>query len=170
MYKRQDSGSISVLGFNPTKEADELQEKIGIQLQTTSIQPNIRIKEALKLFASFYERPLANPEELLKLLSLEDKAGSRFSKLSGGQQQRVAIALALVNNPSVLFLSNLFMPIDIFPGWLQPICRVLRLTPMNILLRDIVYGAPLDELWQLGVMAGWLAVGIIITVRFFRWE
>ncbi len=70
----------------------------------------------------------------------------------------------------MLFLSNLFMPIDIFPGWLQPICRALPLTPMNILLRDIVYGVPLDELWQLGVMAGWLAVGIIITVRFFRWE
>ncbi len=101
-----DSGSISVLGFNPIKEAAELQEKIGIQLQTTSIQPNIRIKEALKLFASFYESPLASPEELLKLLSLEDKAGSRFSKLSGGQQQRVAIALALVNNPSVLFLDE----------------------------------------------------------------
>ena len=70
----------------------------------------------------------------------------------------------------MLFLSNLFMPIDIFPGWLQPICRALPLTPMNILLRDIVYGFPLDELWQLGVMAGWLVVGIIITVRFFRWE
>lgn len=70
----------------------------------------------------------------------------------------------------MLFLSNLFMPIDIFPGWLQPICRALPLTPMNILLRDIVYGAPLDELWRLGVMAGWLVVGIIITVRFFRWE
>ena len=101
-----NGGSIRVLGFDPTKEADELQEKIGIQLQTTSIQPNIKVKEALKLFASFYERPLANPEELLKLLSLEDKAGSRFSKLSGGQQQRVAIALALVNNPAVLFLDE----------------------------------------------------------------
>jgi ABC-2 type transport system permease protein len=70
----------------------------------------------------------------------------------------------------MLFLSNMFMPIDIFPGWLQPVCRVLPLTPMNILLRDIVYGVPLDELWQLGILAGWLVAGVIITVRFFRWE
>jgi ABC-2 type transport system permease protein len=70
----------------------------------------------------------------------------------------------------MLFLSNLFMPIDIFPAWLQPICRALPLTPLNILLRDIVYGVPLDELWQLGIMAGWLVFGIVITVRFFRWE
>jgi ABC-2 type transport system permease protein len=70
----------------------------------------------------------------------------------------------------MLFLSNMFLPIDIFPGWLQPICRALPLTPVNVLLRDIVYGVPLDELWQLGIMAGWLVFGIIITVRFFRWE
>ncbi|MFC1948593.1 ABC transporter permease [Chloroflexota bacterium] len=70
----------------------------------------------------------------------------------------------------MLFLSNLFMPIDIFPTWLQPICKALPLTPMNILLRDIVYGVPLDELWQLGIMAGWLVFGCLVTLKFFRWE
>jgi len=70
----------------------------------------------------------------------------------------------------MLFLSDMFLPISMFPSGLQPICRALPLTPLNTLLRDIVYGAPLDEPWQLGIMAGWLVFGTIITVRFFRWE
>ncbi len=107
-----DSGFIRVLGLDPSKEADELKEKIGIQLQTTSIQPNIKIKEAIKLFASLYRQPLNNPEQLLKTLSLEDKVNSRFSKLSGGQKQRVAIILALVNDPVVLFLDELSTGLD----------------------------------------------------------
>ena len=101
-----DSGSIRVLGLDPNKEADAIKEKIGVQLQTTSIQPNIKVKEAIKLFASLYRRPLANPEELLKTLSLEDKADNPFRKLSGGQKQRVAIALSLVNDPSLLFFDE----------------------------------------------------------------
>jgi ABC-2 type transport system permease protein len=70
----------------------------------------------------------------------------------------------------MLFLSDMFMPISIFPAGLQPICKALPLTPLNIVLRDIIYGVPLDNLWQLWIMAGWLVVGGIITVRFFRWE
>ena len=107
-----DSGSIRVLGLDPTKETDELQEKIGVQLQTTSIQPNIKVKEAIKLFASLYRQPLKNPEELLKTLSLEDKSNSPFKKLSGGLKQRVAIALALVNNPVVLFFDEITTGLD----------------------------------------------------------
>jgi len=106
------SGSIRVLGLDPTREADNLQERIGVQLQTTSIQPNIKVREALNLFASFYLKPHDNPEELLKTLSLEDKANSRFKKLSGGQQQRVAIALALVNKPEVLFFDEITTGLD----------------------------------------------------------
>jgi len=107
-----DSGSIKVLGLDSTKEADELKEKIGVQLQTTSIQPNIKVKEAIQLFASLYRQPLTDPEELLKTLSLEDKADSRFKKLSGGQKQRVAIALALVNDPVVLFFDEITTGLD----------------------------------------------------------
>jgi len=107
-----DSGSIRVLGLDPVRETDKLQEKMGVQLQTTSIQPNIKVKEAIKLFASLYRQPLTSPEELLKTLSLEDKADSRFRKLSGGQKQRVAIALALVNDPAVLFFDEITTGLD----------------------------------------------------------
>jgi len=107
-----DGGSIKALGLDPTRRGDELREKIGVLLQTTSIQPDIKVKEALKLFASFYQQPLDNPEELLHTLSLEDKADSRFKKLSGGLQQRTAIALALVNDPVMLFLDELTTGLD----------------------------------------------------------
>lgn len=107
-----DSGSIKVLGLNPAQETEQLQEKIGVQLQTTSIQPNIKVKEAIKLFASLYQRSIANPGELLQSLYLEEKGDSRFKHLSGGQKQRVAIALALVNDPQVLFLDEVSTGLD----------------------------------------------------------
>jgi ABC-2 type transport system ATP-binding protein len=107
-----DSGSITVLGLDPVRDATSVKERIGVQLQTTSIQPNITVIEAIKLFASVYRRPLANPEQLLTTLSLEEKAGSRFSRLSGGQKQRVAIALALVNDPELVFLDEVSTGLD----------------------------------------------------------
>ena len=70
----------------------------------------------------------------------------------------------------MLFLSDLFMPISMFPDWLQPICKALPLTPLNTALRDIVYGVPLNELWRLWIMAGWLVLGSIITLKLFKWE
>jgi ABC-2 type transport system permease protein len=70
----------------------------------------------------------------------------------------------------MLMLSELFMPLSILPAWLQPIAKALPLTPVNTILRDIVYGVPLENLWRLGVMAGWTVLASIITVRFFRWE
>jgi len=70
----------------------------------------------------------------------------------------------------MIMLSELFMPISILPAWLQPIAKALPLTPLNTVLRDIVYGVPLDELWRLWVMAGWLILGSVITLKFFKWE
>ena len=107
-----DSGSIRVLGLDPTSNPEELHEKIGVQLQATSIQPNITVSEALGLFAALYRRPLADPGRLLRTLSLEDKSRSRFGKLSGGQKQRVAIALALVIDPQVVFFDELTTGLD----------------------------------------------------------
>jgi len=110
--RKPDSGSIRALGLDPTQQGDELKEKIGVLLQSTSIQPDIKVKEALKLFSSFYRHVPNNIEELMKMLSLEEKADSRFKKLSGGLKQRVAIALALVNDPVILFLDELTTGLD----------------------------------------------------------
>jgi ABC-2 type transport system permease protein len=86
-----------------------------------------------------------------------------------GSWRAAAVITQIVFIP-LLFLSDMFMPIAIFPQWLQPICKALPLTPLNVILRDIVYGVPLDNLWRLSIMAGWLVVGAIITIVFFRWE
>lgn len=107
-----DDGSIDVLGINPSRSPNRLQERIGVQLQTTSIQPKLKVREALSLFASFYERRYPNPNSLLEMLAVQDKANTQFRKLSGGQKQRVAIALALVNDPAILFFDEISTGLD----------------------------------------------------------
>ncbi len=68
----------------------------------------------------------------------------------------------------MLMLSELFMPLSLLPGWLQPIARALPLTPVNTLLRDIVFGVPLHDPWRFGVLGAWAVVSLVLTVRFFR--
>ena len=70
----------------------------------------------------------------------------------------------------MLLLSELFFPIALLPTWLQPIAKVLPLTPIITLLRDIVFGVELQDLWRLGILTAWLVAAIITTVVFFRWE
>lgn len=89
---------------------------------------------------------------------------------SVAKSPRVANVISMIIFMPMIFLSDMFMPISIFPSGLQPICKALPLTPLNKVLRDIVYGVPLDGLWQLGIMAGWLIFGIVITLKFFKWE
>ena len=89
---------------------------------------------------------------------------------SVARSPRAANVITMLIFMPMIFLSDMFMPISIFPDWLRPICKALPLTPLNTVLRDIVYGVPLDELWQLGIMAGWLVLGSVITLKFFKWE
>src|SRR6266850_2400188 len=103
--RNPDSGSVRVCGFDPQVSSRELKHEIGASLQATSLPDKLRVMEALRLFAGFYKRR-RNPEELLKRFGLEEKRNTYYSKLSGGQKQRLALAMALVNDPRVLFLDE----------------------------------------------------------------
>jgi len=100
-----DGGRVSVCGLDPQKNPNELKHEIGAALQSTSLPDKIRVFEALRLFASFYRRK-RNLEELLKRFGLEEKRTAFYSQLSGGQKQRLALAIALLNDPKVLFLDE----------------------------------------------------------------
>jgi ABC-2 type transport system ATP-binding protein len=100
-----DGGRVSVCGLDPQKNPNELKHEIGAALQSTSLPDKIRVIEALRLFASFYNRRRP-ADELLKRFGLEEKRNAFYSQLSGGQKQRLALAIAIINDPKVLFLDE----------------------------------------------------------------
>jgi ABC-2 type transport system ATP-binding protein len=105
--RRADSGAITVLGFRQPQQADAIKMRIGIQLQTTALYPRLTVTEILDLFHSFYPGRRTLPtKELIELVDLQDKRGTRSKQLSGGQKQRLSVALALVNDPDLIFLDE----------------------------------------------------------------
>lgn len=109
--RRPDGGSVRVLGIDPHAAGPALRERIGVQLQQTMLPPRIKVWEAVDLFSSFY-RDGKPWREVLELLGLMDKRDAYFHKLSGGQRQRLYVALALVNEPDILFLDELTTGLD----------------------------------------------------------
>jgi ABC-2 type transport system ATP-binding protein len=100
-----DGGHVSVCGLDPQREPGALKHEIGAALQSTSLPDKLRVMEALRLFASFYRRR-RKPEDLLDRFGLEEKRNAFYNQLSGGQKQRLALAMALVNDPKVLFFDE----------------------------------------------------------------
>src|SRR5262249_42929639 len=98
-------GDVSVLGIDPGTDSRRLKDRIGVCLQATNLPPRITLRGSLLLFASFYSRTV-DADALLERLQLWDKRDSPYGKLSGGQKQRLALALALINDPQMLFLDE----------------------------------------------------------------
>ena len=100
-----DAGEVRVLGVDAVAHPDELKSRIGVSLQTAALYPKLTVTEVLDLFRSFYDRgrPSAG---LVELMDLGEKRSTRTQDLSGGQRQRLSVALALVNDPELVFLDE----------------------------------------------------------------
>jgi ABC-2 type transport system ATP-binding protein len=101
----KSSGEVRVLGFDPDKQKTQLKDRIGVCLQATNLPDKITVQEALTLFASFYSKTM-DARTLLQRLQLTEKRDAAYGTLSGGQKQRLALALALINDPQMLFLDE----------------------------------------------------------------
>jgi ABC-2 type transport system ATP-binding protein len=106
-----DRGAISVLGLDPGRDRYTLQKRIGVQLQEAQLQKRIKVREAVAFWASLYNAPI-DGDRLLEQLGLREKRNAWFMTLSGGQKQRLFIALALINDPELVFLDELTTGLD----------------------------------------------------------
>ncbi len=109
--RKADRGRVRVLGLDPVRQERQLRPILGVQLQQANLPESIRVWEALDLYASFYSAT-QDWQKLLEELGLSDKRTTTFRKLSGGQKQRLFIALALLNDPQVIFLDELTTGLD----------------------------------------------------------
>lgn len=109
--RQPDSGTVRVMEMNPRRDGYRLRERIGIQLQQSALPDRLKVWEAMDMFAAFYPRKV-EWHKLLEQLGLSEKNKSVFAKLSGGQKQRLSIALALINDPEVVFLDELTTGLD----------------------------------------------------------
>ena len=103
--RQPDSGEVTVLGIDAIRHADDLRARIGVSLQTAALYPKLTVAEVLDLFRAFYGHGRAT-SDLIELMDLAEKRATRTQDLSGGQRQRLSVALALVNDPELVFLDE----------------------------------------------------------------
>lgn len=108
---KADKGSATIFGRNAAKNRKEVFERVGVQLQSSNYQNNIRVGEICQQMSALYNHPV-DYHQLLQFFSLEQLEKSPVNKLSGGEKQRLSVALALINQPEIVFLDELTTGLD----------------------------------------------------------
>lgn len=109
--KKPDGGVATIFGLDTIANRKAVFKRVGVQLQSSNYQNNIRVDELFKEMSAFYEKS-EDYRRLLKAFSLEKLEKSQVNKLSGGERQRLSVALALINNPEIVFLDELTTGLD----------------------------------------------------------
>jgi ABC-2 type transport system ATP-binding protein len=104
-YRAPDSGTVEVLGEDPQRSGTAWRERVGVMLQSSSLYPNLTVRESLQTFAGYYARP-RDAGDVIELVELSEKANARVRTLSGGQQRRLDLGLALIGDPELIFLDE----------------------------------------------------------------
>ena len=104
-YRRRSAGEVRVLGHDPASRDRDLQQRVGIVLQSSGFYPRVTVREAVQHFGKAYHRP-RDADETIQLVGLSEKADARTRELSGGQRRRLDLALALVGDPELVFLDE----------------------------------------------------------------
>ena len=157
-YRKRDGGTVDVLGADPQKPPRAWREQVGVVLQSSSLYPNLTVGESLRVFAGYYERP-RDANEVTEIIGLTEKRDARVRTLSGGQKRRLDLGLALIGDPSLIFLDEPTTGFD--PGarrnaW--ETIRNLRALGKTVLLTTHY----LDEAEQLADRVAVLRDGVIV--------
>ncbi|HST15075.1 MAG TPA: ABC transporter ATP-binding protein [Gaiellaceae bacterium] len=104
-YRARDSGTVEVLGEDPQRSGTAWRERVGVMLQSSSLYPNLTVRESLQTFAGYYAKP-RDPGDVIEIVELGEKANARVRTLSGGQQRRLDLGLALIGDPELIFLDE----------------------------------------------------------------
>jgi ABC-2 type transport system ATP-binding protein len=104
-YRAKTSGTVSVLGFDPTERSRAYRERIGIVLQETAVEGSLTVMEAIDTYGAMYPKR-RNSEELIEIVGLDEKRDARIKSLSGGQRRRLELALGIVGDPDLLFMDE----------------------------------------------------------------
>jgi ABC-2 type transport system ATP-binding protein len=157
-YRSPDGGSVEVLGIDPRRSGTAWRQRIGVMLQSSSLYPVLTVRESLRVFAGYYAKP-RDPEEVIGIIGLAEKADARVRTLSGGQQRRLDLGLALIGDPELIFLDEPTTGFD--PGARRAAwdtIRELRALGKTILLTTHY----LDEAEQLADRVAVLRAGVIM--------
>jgi len=159
-YRSRDGGDVTVLGVDPEHGGTAMRERIGVVLQSSEFAAVLTVREVHRMYSGYYAHP-RDVDEVIALVGLEEKSGSRVKTLSGGQKRRLDLGVALIGDPELVFLDEPttgFDPAARRTAW--ELIRSLRALGKTILLTTHY----LDEAQQLADRVAVLREGRIVKV------